>query len=54
MKVLPRTNAGVEFLNMTFVGGLRLPKVLKTRLTMFPKYNICTGTFGLGMKLYTI
>jgi hypothetical protein len=26
----------------------------KTRLTMFPKYNICTGTFGLGMKLYTV
>jgi hypothetical protein len=21
---------------------------------MFPKHNICTGTFGLGMKLYTI
>jgi hypothetical protein len=26
----------------------------KVRLTMFPKYNICTGTFGLGMKLYII
>jgi hypothetical protein len=36
------------------VGGLRLPKVLKNTINMFPKYNICTGTFGLGMKLYTI
>lgn len=32
MKVLPRTNAGVEFLNMTFVGDLRLPKVLKNTI----------------------
>lgn len=27
------------------VGGLRLPKVLKNMTNMFPKYNICTGTF---------
>jgi hypothetical protein len=26
----------------------------KHDLTMFSKCNICTGTFGLGMKLYTI
>jgi hypothetical protein len=26
----------------------------KTWLTMFPKHNICTGTFGLRIKLYTI
>jgi hypothetical protein len=26
----------------------------KHDLTMFPKCNICTGTFGLGIKLYTI
>jgi hypothetical protein len=26
----------------------------KHDLTMFPKCNICTGTFGLGMKMYTI
>jgi hypothetical protein len=38
----------------TPVGGLRLPKVLKNTINMFPKYNICTGIFGLGMKLYTI
>jgi hypothetical protein len=25
----------------------------KHDLTMFPKCNICTDTFGLGMKLYT-
>jgi hypothetical protein len=34
------------------VGGLRLPKVLKNTTNMFPKYNICTGTFGHGIKLY--
>jgi hypothetical protein len=34
------------------VGGLRLPKVLKNMTNMFPKYNICIGTFGHGMKLY--
>jgi hypothetical protein len=26
----------------------------KHDLTMFPKCNIYTGTFGLGIKLYTI
>jgi hypothetical protein len=26
----------------------------KHYLTMFPKCNICTGIFGLGMKLYTM
>jgi hypothetical protein len=36
------------------VGGLHLPKVLKNTTNMFPKYNICIGTFGLGMKLCTI
>jgi hypothetical protein len=36
------------------VGGLHLPKVLKNMANMFSKYNIYTGTFGLGMKLYTI
>jgi hypothetical protein len=36
------------------VGGLRLPKVLKNTTDMFFEYNIYTGTFGLGMKLYTI
>jgi hypothetical protein len=37
-----------------FVGDLRLLKVLKNTINMFPKYNISTRTFGLGMKLYTI
>ena len=36
------------------VGGLHLPKVLKNTTNMFSKYNILTGTFGLGMKVYTI
>jgi hypothetical protein len=36
------------------VGGLHLSKVLKNTTNMFPKYNILTGTFGLGMKVYTI
>jgi hypothetical protein len=36
------------------VGGLHLPKVLKNTANMFSKYNIYTGTFGLGMKLYTL
>jgi hypothetical protein len=36
------------------VGGIRLLKVLKKHdLTMFPKCNIYTGTFELGIKLYT-
>jgi hypothetical protein len=39
---------------LTPVGGLRLPKVLKNTTNMFPKYNICTRTFGHGMKLYII
>jgi hypothetical protein len=26
----------------------------KHDLIMFPKCNVCTGTFGLGIKLYTI
>jgi hypothetical protein len=34
--------------------GLRLPKVLKNTTNMFSKYNIYTGTFGHGMKLYMI
>jgi predicted permease len=36
------------------VVGLHLPKVLKNTANMFSKYNIYTGTFDLGMKLYTI
>jgi hypothetical protein len=36
------------------VGGLHLPKALKNTTNMFSKYNTFTGTFGLGMKLYTI
>jgi hypothetical protein len=36
------------------VGGLRLPKVLKNTTNIFSKYNICTRTFGHGMKLYII
>ena len=36
------------------VGGLHLPKVLKNTTNMFSKYNTFRGTFGLGMKLYTI
>jgi hypothetical protein len=36
------------------VGGLHLSNVLKNMADMFSKYNIYTGTFGLGMKLYTI
>jgi hypothetical protein len=41
-------------INIGFVGGLRLPKVLKNRTNMYPEYHICTGTFGHGMKLYMI
>jgi hypothetical protein len=40
--------------NHSPVGGLRLLKVLKNTTNIFPKYNICTGTFGHGMKLYMI
>jgi hypothetical protein len=36
------------------LGAFVFRRSSKTRLTMFPKYNICTGTFGLGVKLYTI
>jgi hypothetical protein len=36
------------------VGGLHLPKVIKNITNMFSKYNTFTGTFSLGMKLYTI
>jgi hypothetical protein len=36
------------------VGGLHLPKVLKNTTNMLPKYNMCTGTFGHGTKLYMI
>jgi hypothetical protein len=39
---------------MGTVGGLRLPKVLKNTTNMFSKNNICSGTFGYGMKLYMI
>jgi hypothetical protein len=43
-----------EHAKKEFVGGLHLPKVLKNTTNMFSKYNILTGTFGLGMKVYTI
>jgi hypothetical protein len=36
------------------VGGLLLSKILKNMTNMFPKYKICTGTFGHGTKLYMI
>jgi hypothetical protein len=36
------------------IGSLHLPKVLKNTTNIFSKYNIFTGTFGLGMKVYTI
>jgi hypothetical protein len=39
---------------MMGVGGLCLLNVLKNTTNMFSKYNTITGTFGLGMKLYTI
>jgi hypothetical protein len=39
---------------LSAVGGLHLPKVLKNMTNMFSKYNTFIGTFGLGMKLYTI
>jgi hypothetical protein len=40
--------------NNMSVGGLHLLKVLKNITNMFSKYNTSTGTFGPGMKLYTI
>jgi hypothetical protein len=45
---------GIHLHLMLSVGGLRLPKVLKNTTNMFSKYNTFKGTFGLGMKLYTI
>jgi hypothetical protein len=42
------------FSHVVIVGGLHLSKVLKNTTNMFSKYNILTGTFGLGMKVYTI
>jgi hypothetical protein len=36
------------------LGAFVFRRSSKTRLTMFPKYNTCTRTFGLGIKLYTI
>jgi hypothetical protein len=36
------------------VGDLHLPKVLKNTTNMFSKYDTSTGTFSLGIKLYTI
>jgi hypothetical protein len=44
-------NIKIHIINKN-VGGLRLPKVLKNTTNIFPKYNICTGTFGHEMKLY--
>jgi hypothetical protein len=38
----------------TSVGGFYLLKVLKNTTNMFSRYNILTGTFGLGMEVYTI
>jgi hypothetical protein len=40
--------------NIEGVGGLRLLKVLKNTTNMYPKYNMCTGTFEHGIKLYMI
>jgi hypothetical protein len=34
------------------LGAFVFRRSSKTWLTMFPKCNICTGTFGLGIKLY--
>jgi hypothetical protein len=49
------TANGHTFILVTVgVGGLHLPKVLKNMTNMFSKYNIYTGTFDLGMKLYMI
>jgi hypothetical protein len=39
---------------MHLLGAFVFRRSSKTWLTMFPKCNICTGTFGLGIKLYTI
>jgi hypothetical protein len=36
------------------LGAFVFRRSSKTLLTMFPKHNICTWTFGLRMKLYTI
>jgi hypothetical protein len=41
-------------LYIILLGAFVFRRSSKTRLTMFHKYNICTGTFELGMKLYTI
>jgi hypothetical protein len=35
------------------LGAFVFRRSSKTWLTMFPKYNICIGTFRLGVKLYT-
>jgi hypothetical protein len=43
-----------NFLIITVLGAFVFRRSSKTWLTMFPKCNICTGTFGLRMKLYTI
>jgi hypothetical protein len=43
-----------EIVIEAMLGGLRLSKVLKNTTNMFSKYNTFTGTFSLGMKLYTI
>jgi hypothetical protein len=44
----------MEYPYNAIVGGLHLPKVLKNTTNMFSKYKTFTGTFGLGMMMYTI
>jgi hypothetical protein len=53
-RILMRRPGVVVSDSIVAVGGLHLPKVLKNTTNMFSKYNTFTGTFGLGMKLYTI
>jgi hypothetical protein len=40
--------------SILLLGAFIFRRSSKTWLTMFPKCNICTGTFRLGMKLYII
>jgi hypothetical protein len=48
--ILSITSFWVVFL----LGAFVFRRSSKTWLTIFPKHNICTGTFELGTKLYTI
>jgi hypothetical protein len=51
---VPKNLLPIEEATKAGVGGLHLPKVLKNMTNMFSMYNTFTGTFSLGMKLYTI